>query len=77
MSLKLSKNPYVIKLKLAVISRFEFTCKVIDSSLEPLDQPLKLYPSLGDAVILTSVPSSYSPPSLDTLPPSRALTESV
>ena len=47
---------------------------VIDSSVDPSDQPINLYPSSGVAVIVTSVPSLYSPPSLDTLPPSPALT---
>ena len=46
---------------------------VIDSSVLPSDQPKNLYPSSGVAVIVTSVPSLYSPPSLDTLPPSPAL----
>ena len=43
---------------------------------DPL-HPIKPYPSLGVAVIVTSVPSSYSPPSVDTDPPSPAVTDSV
>ena len=43
----------------------------------PSDHPINSYPSSGVAVIVTSVPSSYSPPSLDTLPPSPAVTVSV
>ena len=50
---------------------------VIDSSVELFDQPINLYPSSGVAVIVTSVPSSYSPPSVDTLPPSVDVTVTV
>ena len=39
--------------------------------------PINPYPSSGVAVNVTSVPSSYSPPSVDTFPPSPALTVSV
>jgi len=40
-------------------------------------QPINLYPSLAVAVIVTSVPSSYVPPSEDTVPPSAAVTDKV
>ena len=53
--------------------------KVIFSGLavEPFDHPLKLYPALGVAVILTCVPLANVPPAVDTLPPSPADTERV
>jgi hypothetical protein len=50
---------------------------VIDSSVEPSDQPVNLYPSLAEAVSVISVPSLYSPPSEFTLPPSPDVTVSV
>ena len=50
---------------------------VIDSSVESSDQPINLYPSSGVAVSVTSVPSLYSPPSLDIDPPSPDVTVSV
>ena len=50
---------------------------VIDSSVEPSDQPINLYPSPAVAVSVTSVPSLYSPPSEFTLPPSPDVTVSV
>ena len=50
---------------------------VNDSCVDPSDHPVNSYPWSGEAVIVTSVPSSYSPPSLDTLPPSPAVTVSV
>jgi hypothetical protein len=40
-------------------------------------QPMKIYPSSGVAVIVTSVPSSYVPPSVETVPPSPAVTSKV
>jgi hypothetical protein len=40
-------------------------------------QPVNLYPSFAVAVIVTSVPSSYVPPSVDTVPPSAADTVKV
>ena len=40
-------------------------------------QPVNLYPSSGVAVIVTSAPSSYVPPSVDTVPPSAAVTVKV
>ena len=52
----------------------EFNVIVIDSSVEPSDHPINLYPSSGVAVIVTSVPSLYSPPSLDIDPPSVDVT---
>ena len=53
--------------------------KVIFSGLavEPLDHPLKLYPELGVAVILTCVPLANVPPVVETLPPSPADTVRV
>ena len=50
---------------------------VIDSSVLPSDQPVNLYPSPGVAVSVISVPSLYSPPSLDIDPPSVEVTVSV
>ena len=40
-------------------------------------QPAKIYPVLGVAVRVTEVPSSYSPPVVETEPPFPAVTESV
>ena len=40
-------------------------------------QPTNLYPSSGVAVIVTEAPSSYSPPSLDAVPPSLEVTVNV
>ena len=77
MSLRLSKNSYLIKLKLAVISRFEFKVTFSGFFVEPLDQETKLYPELGVAVILIDVPSLYVPPAVETLPPSPAVTVRV
>jgi hypothetical protein len=47
---------------------------VIDNgfTVEPLDQPLKVYPELGVAVILTCVPALKLPVVGATLPPSPA-----
>ena len=45
-------------------------------SVEPFDQLTKVYPSSAVAVIVTSVPSSYSPPPV-TVPPSPAVTVSI
>ena len=42
-------------------------------SLEPLDQPLNVYPELGVAVILTWVPALKDSSRGDTLPPSPAV----
>ena len=50
---------------------------VIDSSSDPSDHPINLYPSSGVAVSVISVPSLYSPPSEFTLPPSVDATVSV
>ena len=44
--------------------------------LDPI-QPPKTYPTLGVAIISISVPSSYVPPSEDTVPPSAAETVKV
>jgi hypothetical protein len=41
-------------------------------AVDPLDQPLKLYPEVGVAVKLTWVPLAKVPPP-ETLPPSPAL----
>ena len=35
---------------------------------------MNIYPSLGVAIMVTSVPSSYVPPSVETAPPSPAVT---
>ena len=40
-------------------------------------QPVNLYPSFAVAVTVTSDPSSYVPPSVDTVPPSAADTVKV
>ena len=40
-------------------------------------QPVNLYPSFAVAVIVTSVPSSYVPPSVETEPPSSEETVKV
>ena len=50
---------------------------VIVCSSEPLDQETNSYPSSGVAVMVTSVPSLYSPPSVSTVPPSPELTVRV
>ena len=51
---------------------------VRDASVESLpSHPTNSYPSAGVAVILTSVPSSYVPPSVETVPPSPAVTVRV
>ncbi|MDG2475950.1 MAG: hypothetical protein P8M27_03095 [Flavobacteriaceae bacterium] len=50
---------------------------VLEIEVFPSDHSVNSYPSFGIAVIVTSVPSSYSPPSLDTLPPSPADTVNV
>ena len=54
----------------------EFKVTVRGLAVEPLDQPLKLYPALGVAVILTCVPLANVPPPL-TDPPSPALAVKV
>ena len=36
--------------------------------------PMNIYPSFAVAVIVISVPSSYVPPSVETVPPSTAVT---
>ena len=56
---------------------FEFKVTVRGLAVEPLDQPLKLYPALGVAVILTCVPLANVPPVVETLPPSPADTVRV
>ena len=40
-------------------------------------QPVNLYPSFALAVIVTSAPSLYVPPSVDTVPPSAADTVNI
>ena len=42
--------------------------------MSPSDHPTNSYPSSGVAVIVTSVPSSYVPPSVETVPPPPAET---
>ena len=56
---------------------FEFKVTVRGLSVEPLDQPLKVYPEFGVAVILTCVPALKLPEVGDTLPPSPADTVRV
>ena len=68
---------FTITWKFAVTLVFEFRVTLSGLSLEPSDQPLKLYPSLGVAVILTCVPLEKVPPGVDTLPPSPADTVRV
>ncbi len=41
------------------------------------NQPPKIYPSFAVAIISISVPSSYSPPSVETVPPSPVVTVRV
>ena len=55
----------------------EFKVYVNGFVVDPSDHSVNSYPSSGVAVIVTSVPSSYSPPSVDTVPPSPAVTVSV
>jgi len=45
--------------------------------VDPLDQLRKMYSLFGLAVRLTDVPSSYVPPSEETVPPSPAETVKV
>ena len=56
---------------------FEFNVTVSGFDVDPLDHPLKLYPELGVAVILTWVPLANVPPVVETLPPSPADTVRV
>ena len=49
----------------------EFKVTVSGFTVEPLDQPLKVYPELGVAVTLTWVPLANVPPPV-TDPPSPA-----
>ena len=55
----------------------ELTVIVIGLLTEPFDHPLKIYPEDGVAVIVSSEPSSYSPPAVETEPPFPAVTETV
>ena len=66
----------MITWKLAVMLVFEFTVTVSGFVVDPLDHPLKLYPELGVAVILTWVPLAKVPPPV-TDPPSPALAVKV
>ena len=68
-----SKN---ISSKFAVRLVFEFKVTVRGLAVEPLDQPVKLYPELAVAVKLTCVPPANVPPPL-TDPPSPALAVKV
>ena len=49
---------------------------ILSIDVSPSDHPTNSYPSSGVAVIVTSVPSSYSPPPV-TVPPSPAVNVSV
>ena len=55
---------------------FEFKVTVSGLDVDPLAHPLKLYPEVGVAVILTWVPCVNVPPPL-TDPPSPALAVKV
>jgi hypothetical protein len=59
-----------------VVFPFSVILRLIDSLSLP-SHPTNSYPSLGAAVIVISVPSSYVPPSDDTVPPSPAETVKV
>ena len=50
---------------------------ILSADASPSDHSINSYPSSGVAVIVTSAPSSYSPPSVDTLPPSCDVTVTV
>ena len=54
----------------------EFKVSVSGLAVDPLDQPLKLYPEVGVAVRLTWLPCANVPPPL-TDPPSPALAVKV
>ena len=57
---------------------FDPSVRVKDASIELLpSHPTNSYPSSGVAVIVTSVPSSYVPPSVETVPPPPAETVRV
>ena len=60
--------------KLAVTLVFEFKVTVSGLAVDPLDQPLKLYPEFGVAVKLIWVPRENVPPPLtDPLSPALAV----
>ena len=61
-----------IRAKFAVMLVLEFKVTVTGFTVEPLDQPLNVYPELGVAVILTWVPALKLPVVGDTFPPSPA-----
>ena len=56
-----------------LVLEFRVTVKLFDSLSYP-SHPTNLYPSSAVAVIVTSVPSSYVPPWVETVPPSPAVT---
>src|SRR6056300_2072812 len=68
----LTVSGYFFFSKLAVSVEFEFTVIVLVASVLPSDQSLKRYSPCGVAVTETVCPDSYSPPVVDTVPPSPA-----
>tara|TARA_B100001063_G_scaffold186603_1_gene176675 strand:+ start:55 stop:351 length:297 start_codon:yes stop_codon:yes gene_type:complete len=52
---------------------FEFRVTITGLAVDPLDQPLNVYPEFGVAVILTWVPELKLPKDGATLPPSPAV----
>ena len=57
---------------MAVRLVFDDALIVLVASVFPSDQLVKTYPPCGVAVIETVWPASYSPPVVDTVPPSPA-----
>jgi len=66
----ISNNDWIVKLEFRIIV-------IVDSLFEFPSHPTNSFPSSGVAVIVTSVPSSNVPPSVETVPPSPAVTVSV
>ena len=63
---------YFLFSKLAVSVEFELTVIVLVALVLPSDQSLNKYSPCGVAVTETVCPASYSPPVVDTVPPSPA-----
>src|SRR6056300_738257 len=68
----LTVSGYFFFSKFAVSVEFELTVIVLVASVLPSDQSLNKYSPCGVAVTLTVCPASYSPPVVDTIPPSPA-----
>src|SRR6056300_1652523 len=68
----LTVRGYFFFSKFAVNVEFELTVIVLVASVLPSDQSLNKYSPCGVAVTLTVCPDSYSPPVVDTVPPSPA-----